>query len=360
VLMWADETPALAAANRLLVRLGVPYETTAGSVFVSASIGMAGCRSAESTAELLRNADLALRFAKIRGKARCERYDRKYEDWLRRRTDVEHELHGAVQRGELSLMFQPVFALPAADPVGVEALVRWNHPRLGTVPPDEFIPIAEESGLISKVDNWVLNQACRQLGRWLESGHDLWLAVNISVRELHLVDYVTQVQDTLRTHHLAPDRLVLEITERTVAEDIDELVGQLAELRAYGVRIALDDFGAGYSSLGQLRTLPVDILKIDRSLVGDPQRPETSREAAPLVDVVVRLGRRLDLLVIAEGVAEPAEREIVEGAGCKLVQGDLFGRAMPAEHIEAMLAATPVRVPRARRPTNSPRRTHRG
>jgi diguanylate cyclase (GGDEF)-like protein len=337
VLMWAQVDDAHTAAQRLLATLGLPYQTDAGSVFVSASIGLAGHETATDIAGLLRNADLALRFAKLRGKDRVERYDKTYDEWLRRRTNIEHELRGAISREELSLAFQPVVALPGAKPVGVEALLRWNHPRLGSVPPDEFIPIAEESGLIGALDRWVLNHACHQLGRWLEAGHDLWLAVNISARELHLVDYVTQVLETARSHRIEPQRLVLEITEHTVAEDMDELVGQLSALRTAGVRIALDDFGAGYSSLGQLRSLPVDILKIDRSLVGDPARSGTSREARPLVDVVVGLGRRLGLAVIAEGVAEPAERTVVEAAGCKLGQGDLFCRAMPAERIEAML-----------------------
>lgn len=336
VLMWAGVDDATTAARRLLIALGQPYHTDAGSVFVSASIGLAGCRSANDIAGLLRNADLALRFAKQRGKDRVELYDAAYDEWLRRRTGIEHELRGAIVRDELSLVFQPIVSLPEGKPVGVEALLRWNHPRLGPVPPDEFIPIAEEAGLISRLDHWVLHQACRRLGRWLADGHDLWLSVNISVRELHLVDYVSQVTETLRTHRIPPERLVLEITEHSVALDIDDLVAQLEELRSVGIRIALDDFGAGYSSLGQLRHLPVDILKIDRSLVGDPARG-SSREAAPLVDVVVRLGNRLGLDVIAEGVAEPAERRVVEGAGCRLGQGDLFGRAMPAEHLEAML-----------------------
>ena len=165
----------------------------------------------------------------MRGKDRVERYDQKYDEWLSRRTSIEHELRGAISREELSLVFQPVVTLPAGVPVGVEALLRWNHPTLGSVPPDEFIPIAEESGLIGQLDQWVLHHACRQLARWVDGGYDLWLAVNISVRELHLVDYVTQVLDTIRTHHVPPGRLVLEVTEHTVAEDMDELVGKLSD-----------------------------------------------------------------------------------------------------------------------------------
>ena len=355
VLMWADLAAATVAARRLLDALAQPYETVAGSVFVSASIGVAGCQSATDVPSLLRNADLALRFAKQRGKDRVELYDVAYDEWLRRRTGIEHELRGAISRDELNLAFQPIVELATMRIVGVEALLRWENPKFGLVPPDEFIPIAEDAGMIGQLDQWVLHRACRQVGRWRSDGHDVWLSVNISVRELHLIDYVAQVTEVLRAHRLPADRLVLEITEHSVAVDLDELVAQMEALRSRGVRIALDDFGAGYSSLGRLRWLPVDILKIDRSLVGDP-RGAPSRTVASLVDVVVTLGQRLDLTVIAEGVAEPDELAVVEQSGATLVQGELFGRAMPAERVEAMLSesvdraaalqATPVPPPR--------------
>jgi EAL domain-containing protein (putative c-di-GMP-specific phosphodiesterase class I) len=235
----------------------------------------------------------------------------------------------------------------------VEALVRWHHPRLGQVSPAEFIPIAEESGLVTRVDRWVLHQACHQLSRWIAEGHDPWVSVNISIRELHLPEYVDQVVEVLRAHRVPPERLVLEVTEHAVALDLDEVVDRLAELRAVGVRIALDDFGAGYSSLGQLRRLPVDVLKIDRILV-DELPPGSARPSAPLVGVVVGLGHQLGLEVIAEGVADPAQQEIVAAAGCLLVQGELYGRPMPSEHVEALLAAPPP-VPA---PLPAPRPAH--
>jgi len=276
-------------------------------------------------------------YARQQGKGQLQRYDAAYDEWIGRRTTIEHELRGAVDAGELSLVFQPIVALPGGRPVGAEALLRWTNALLGPVGPDEFIPIAEESGLIATIDQWVLGEACRQLAAWLAAGHDLWVSVNVSVRELHVDGYVDDVVATLRRHGVPAHRLVLEVTEHSAAIDLDDLVGHLAALRAAGVKIALDDFGAGYSSLGQLRHLPVDILKIDRALVGDPARG-ASRAAAPLVDIVVRLGRRLRLQVIAEGVGEPAEREVIERAGCTLGQGNLFASPMPAEHVEALLA----------------------
>src|SRR2546423_5031033 len=187
------------------------------------------------------------------------------------------------------LAFQPVVALADGRVAGVEALLRWHHPRLGPVPPDEFIPVAEESGLINGLGAYVLHEACHQLSRWLRDGHDVYLAINVSVRELHTPEYATQVASVLRTHQVPADRLVIEVTEHAVALDVEQLVSRLTTLRAAGVRVALDDFGSGYSSLGQLRTLPVDILKIDRSLVAAPGTVAPVRVVPPLADVVVQL-----------------------------------------------------------------------
>jgi len=341
VLMWARPEEALYAAHRLLDVLSGAYEHPKGTVFLSASIGVANCATADSVALLLRNADVALRYAKLRGKARVERYDSKYDVMLRRRTTVEHELRGAIERDELHLAFQPVVALPSVRPVGAEALLRWHHPQLGQVAPTEFIPIAEEAGLIHGIGIWVLHQACHQLSRWLADGHDVWVSVNVSVRELHAPTYVAKVAEVLRAHRVPAQRLVLEVTEHDVAVDIDELAARLGELRSTGVRVALDDFGAGYSSLGQLHRLPVDILKIDRGLLIAPGLGST---LAPIVEVAVGLGQRLGLTVIAEGVEDPAQRRLLEDAGCPYAQGNLFGGAMPAEHVEARLAAAAPRA----------------
>jgi EAL domain-containing protein (putative c-di-GMP-specific phosphodiesterase class I) len=238
-------------------------------------------------------------------------------------------------------------------PVGAEALLRWHHPLLGNVKPDEFIPLAEDCGMISKLGAWVLHRACHQLSRWLADGLDVWVSVNVSPRELHAPDYVEQVAQALRAHRVPPQRLVLEVTEHAVATDIDVLIKRLGALRATGVRIALDDFGAGYSSLGQLRRLPIDILKIDHSLVAEHRPAELTGggpaltpwqlagdpPSAPMVDVVVRLGHELGLEVIAEGVTNQRELAAVVDAGCRFGQGALFGWGVPAEHLEAMLDA---------------------
>jgi diguanylate cyclase (GGDEF)-like protein len=360
VLMCAGPDEAMLAAKRLLAVLGEPYVVGGASVFLSASVGVAGYPAPGDTGELMRDADLALRYAKQRGKNRVERYQVRYDELLRRRSTLENELRHAIDRDELRLVFQPVVALPSMRPVGAEALLRWHHPTLGAVRPDEFIPVAEESGLINRIGSWVLRQACRQLALWLEAGHDVWVSVNLSPKELHAADYAGQVADVLAEHGVPPQRLVLEVTEHAVATDMEELVRRLTELRATGVRIALDDFGAGYSSLGQLRTLPVDILKIDHALVAEPE--SRTGTAAPLVDVVVRLGHRLGLEVLAEGIGTPAQRAVVEEAGCRLGQGSLFGWGVPAEHLEAQLRtlrSPGVRPVPAQRPAPPPGATAR-
>ncbi|MEV6601912.1 bifunctional diguanylate cyclase/phosphodiesterase [Actinoplanes sp. NPDC051346] len=351
VLMRATPDEAMAVGRRLLAVLCEPYETEDGSVFLSASVGVAGSLTPGDTGELMRDADLALRYAKQRGKNRVERYQKRYDELLRRHSVLENELRHAIERDQLRLVFQPVVALPSVRPVGAEALLRWHHPDLGAVRPDEFIPVAEESGLIGMLGAWVLDQACGQLAQWLTAGHDVWVSVNLSPKELHAADYAGQVAAVLDKYGVPPQRLVLEVTEHAVATDMDELIRRLVELRSTGVRIALDDFGAGYSSLGQLRNLPVDILKIDHALVAEPE--SRTGTAAPLVDVVVRLGHRLGLEVLAEGIGTPAQREVVEAAGCRLGQGSLFGWGVPAEHLEAQLRAgrscsRPVPAPRNR------------
>jgi diguanylate cyclase len=335
VLMWARPSEAKRAASRLLGVLGGPFEQETGTVFLSVSIGLASCATVPDVNTLLRNADLALRWAKTHGKNRVELYDVEYDVKLRRRTELEHELRGAIDRDELHLQYQPVVVLPDVRPVGAEALLRWQHPRLGRVGPDEFIPVAEECGMINRLGAWVLHQACHQLSRWLAEGHDVWVSVNVSPRELHATCYVDQVKDALRAHRVPPQRLVLEVTEHAVSTDVEELIRRLRDLRQTGVRIALDDFGSGYSSLGQLRRLPVDILKIDHSLV-----------VKEMVRVVVELGHQFGLEVIAEGIGDQRQMAMVVDAGCKLGQGYLSGWPVPAEHFEARLESltSPARV----------------
>jgi diguanylate cyclase len=344
-LLHCEPPAALPVAEAVRTALEEPYQVGAGVVYLSASVGVAG-RSAEVDASapggdglvrMLADADVALRFAKQRGKNRVESYAVADASWLRRRNRVEQELRGAAGRGELSLVFQPIMELPEGRPVGVETLLRWTHPELGAVAPDEFIPLAEEAGLIGELDRWVLDQACQQAAQWVADGYRPWVAVNISVRDLHQPGYVRRVLQVLRAHELPANLLVLEVTEHAVALDPDEVTQRLTELRELGVRVALDDFGAGYSSLGLLRTLPVDIIKIDRALLVDP-----------LLDISVQLARRLGKLALAEGIGDAAARAAVESTGCPLGQGSALCPPIPAEEVTALLTA-PRAVPAQRR-----------
>ena len=250
VVLWLNPAEAAAAASRLRAVLSRPYEIGGSIVYLSASIGLTVSDGAADVPEVMRSADVALRFAKLRGKDRVEGYAEAFVTWLRRRNTVESSLRGAIEREELSLLYQPVVELPSCAVVGAEALLRWHSDELGSVSPAEFIPIAEGSGLIDDIGRWVMAEACRQLSRWIIDGHRLWLSVNVSVRELHRPDYADQVAALIRLHHVPADRLVLEVTEHAVAIDPDVLITTLAALRDTGLRIALDDFGAGYSVAG--------------------------------------------------------------------------------------------------------------
>ncbi|HEY2792550.1 MAG TPA: diguanylate cyclase, partial [Micromonosporaceae bacterium] len=225
VVLWLQPDEALSAADRLRAVLARPYDVagTAG-VYLSASIGVAPCLGAADVAGLMRSADLALRYAKLRGKDRVEGYAEAFAQWLRRRTLVETELRGALERSELTLLYQPVIGLPAGTVVGAEAQVRWHHPSLGLVPPAEFLPIAEDSGLIHEMGRWLLAETSRQLARWIADGLQLWVGANVSVRELHRPDYRDQVADAVRTYRLPAGRLILEVTEHAFALDSEELV----------------------------------------------------------------------------------------------------------------------------------------
>lgn len=327
---------AYALATRVLTALIEPYHLPGATVHLNVSIGLAEVSGGDSVDDVLRRADLARRRAKQLGRNRVEWYDSYLEEQLIRRMDLERELPGAIERGEFDLVYQPVLGLEDGRPVGVEALLRWRSPMLGTVLPAELLPVAEDLGLIDEIGQWVRQQACRQLAAWSQLGKDLWMAVNVSHRELAAPDFVSRVAATLAAHRVAPERLVVEIAESRVAADVPAVVTQLAGLRALGVRTALDDFGAGQASLAQLRRLPVDILKIDRALVTEPG--DRRNPTRPLIDVVVSLGRRLGLEIFAEGLESNGQVEQARDAGCRYAQGFALIRPAPAERIEAFLA----------------------
>ena len=229
--------------------------------------------------------------------------------------------------------------LAGGRPVGLEALLRWRHPRLGTVLPGELVPVAEQLGVINEVGGWVLRSACRELSRWLRDERDVWLAVNVSVHQLADAGFVARVAAALAAHRVPAERLVVEVAEAQLGADLPGLVTQLGGLRALGVRTALDDFGAGQASLAYLRRLPMDILKVDGALFAEPAAAGRPGEPVtpPMIDVMVGLGRRLGLEIVAEGLESAGHRDLVIAAGCRYGQGYLFGRPATAEHVEAYL-----------------------
>ncbi|MFD0747953.1 putative bifunctional diguanylate cyclase/phosphodiesterase [Phytohabitans flavus] len=336
------EGPVLAYAlgTRLLTVLTEPYQLPGAIVHLKVSIGLAELSGGDNVDDVLRRADLARRRARQLGRDRIEWYDAYLEEQLVRRMDLERELPGAAARGEFDLVYQPVLSLADRQPVGVEALLRWRNPTLGTVLPSELLPVAEDLALLDEIGQWVLATAVKQLAAWTVPGRELWMSVNVSPRELAAADYVTRVKSLLAEREISPELIVVEVAESRLSADVAAVVPQLAALRSLGVRTALDDFGAGQASLQQLRRLPVDLLKIDGSIISAPsdQLPaDLKGHSRPLIDVVADLGRRLGVEIIAEGLESVAQVRQAKEAGCRLGQGFALARPAPAERIEAFL-----------------------
>jgi EAL domain-containing protein (putative c-di-GMP-specific phosphodiesterase class I) len=302
-------------------------------VEVGASVGIAMAPAhAEDAGTLLKRADLAMYDAKA-----SSRSLRLYEPVLNqtpRRLTFVSELRAALQNGDIEVHVQPKARLDTGQVVGVEALVRWEHPELGWVPPDEFVPIAERSGLIGPLTTRVLDGALAACAQWRAAGHDLSVAVNLSARSLHDADLVEEVDRLLRRHGVPAERLTLEVTEGSVMADPARAVAVLHQLRDLGVRLSVDDFGTGYSSLSYLQRLPVNEVKIDRSFITSLR---TEGENVAIVRAIIDLGRHLGLQVVAEGVEDGATWDLLASMHCDLVQGWHLARAMPASELPAWL-----------------------
>ncbi|MFN8511554.1 MAG: EAL domain-containing protein [Thermomicrobiales bacterium] len=333
----ADPSAAAEVADRLAGALAPPFSLDGQVYRIAASIGIV-----LSTAEhlrpddLLRDADIAMYRAKGSGGAGYALFDRTMQAQLVAHLALEQDLRDALERGDLRLHYQPIVDLASGRIVEAEALVRWQHATRGTVPPDEFIPLAEETGLIAPLGRWVLGEACRQARIWRDRGHQLVVAVNLSAREFGQADLVGLVAAALDRAGLAPDRLRLEITERLAMRDVAVTAATLAALRELGVQVAIDDFGTGYSSLAYLKRFPVDVLKIDRSFVTGLG---ANAEDTAIVGATVGLGRTLGLAVTAEGAETAAQISHLRALGCTSAQGYYFARALDAEGFGAILAA---------------------
>jgi len=320
-----------------------PLVLDGSDAYVAASIGIAFSQPGDDTEQLLRNADIAMYNAKATGKAKFVVFQPRMQEQLRERLRLEEDINRALERNEFFVEYQPVVDLARRELLGVEALVRWNHPEQGLVMPGAFIPTAEESGQIVELGRWVLIEACRSIRSWrdtIAAGEGLRVAVNISGRHLQHADLVADVRRALAISGLEPENLVIELTESTIMHNTDVNLERFRELKALGVKLAIDDFGMGYSSLSYLHRFPIDILKIDRSFVGRL----TEQDAGPeLAKAVVMLGQTLGLETVAEGVElEDQVAKLLE-LGCVAAQGFLFARSSSLEAV----SATPFAARRA-------------
>jgi diguanylate cyclase (GGDEF)-like protein len=308
-----------------------PIPTRNGPVVVTGSVGVAVARDPDVDPEdLLRDADVALRRAKSKGRGHAEVFDAALAAEVRARLELAAQLRGALQRQELRIVFQPLVAMADGSPIGCEALLRCDHPTRGELLPGAFLRIAEDDGLIVPIGAWVLEESCRQLATWRAQGRDLWVSVNVSARQLAQLDFVAVVERALRETGVPAGAICLEVTETAVLRRPDVARSALDALRRLGVRVALDDFGLGYSSLTHLKALPVDVVKVDRSFVADLVR---STEDRAVVEAVLTLARRMGLTVIAEGVETADQDDLLRRMGCPVVQGYLYGRPVPAADV---------------------------
>ena len=327
-------------AERIRQALEAPFYIEGQQVFVSVSVGIAlGSGTQHKAGELMRNADIAMYRAKNAGRSRVEVYEASMGAQAPEYLRLEADLRRALEREELRLFYQPQLDLRTAQVVGLEALLRWEHPERGLVSPAQFIPVAEETGLIVPIGRWVLETACREAKSWQEIT-PLRIAVNLSMRQFRHPRLVEEVAEVLDQTGLEPGLLELEITESVVMEDAEATVETLERLKRLGVALAVDDFGTGYSSLGYLKRFPVGVLKIDCSFVRD--LVQTQRDQA-IVGAVMGLARALGLKVVAEGVETSAQLERLRTLGCDLAQGYYFAKPMPSDAVTELLR-TRIRV----------------
>ncbi|MFF5292122.1 putative bifunctional diguanylate cyclase/phosphodiesterase [Paractinoplanes globisporus] len=332
-------------AQGIVHALSTPIEVSDGTgglhlVSGAASVGVATSGDAAGITELLRRADVAMYVAKTDGKRTWRLYRDELHQEMIRRLEMRSALNEAVPGEQMRLRYQPIVDLPTGEVVGLEALVRWQHPARGLLGPNEFIELSEENGSVVAIGGWVLREALRTFVNWHSSpaGASLrYMSVNVSARQFRTPGFVDQVREVLAETGARPEWLLLEITESLVLHDADQVWADLRELRGMGIRIAIDDFGTGYSSLSYLSQMPVDVLKIDKSFIDDILH---STQQMALVETIVSLARTLELAVVAEGIELDGHRQALVGMGCPYGQGYLFSKPVTADEIHQLLAGT--------------------
>ena len=332
---------ATAVAERVLEALDLPFDLDGKDLLVRASIGIAVTEDKQEpdAQALLGRADIAMYVAKAQGKGCSRVFERSMETSLVERLELLADLPRALDRNEFVLQYQPMVLLQSGKLSGIEALMRWNHPQRGLMPPVEFIPLAEESGAILRLGKWVLVEACRQAAAWYTrypSGGDWSMSINVSVKQLQDPAFTGEVAQALKESGLDPHRLILEITESVVMQDAASMMDRLQALKALGVRLAIDDFGTGYSSLSYLRGFPFDLLKIDKSFIDDVGSVVSQKQ---LTKAIIGLGKTLNLELVAEGIEQAAQLSQLQSMECELGQGFLFAEPMDVAAVEDMLAS---------------------
>ena len=330
---WTVPTDVATLAEKVQALLDRPFDVAGHQLHIGVSIGIALYPLDGADArELLKNADTAMYTVKESGRNGFRFFSADMNEAAVERLTLEVALRRAIENGELEVHYQPKFVLSTGEMAGAEALVRWRHPELGMIAPIRFIPLAEETGLVVPLGEWVLRRVCRQVADWRRAGlvHGP-IAVNVSARQLALPDFAVRVAAILGEEGVEATAIDLEITETAIMREPERAAAMLTSLAVFGTRVVLDDFGVGYSSLGYLKRLPISVLKMDGSFINDVTE---DTDAAALARGIIQLARQLDIEVVAEGVETEAQAAFLRDSGCDLVQGYLFARPMPPEDLE--------------------------